>query len=389
MKMRKTLTLVLALAMVLGLLSGCGGDSGTATDGDGNSTAPEYVWRMALNGSAPGELAYDMATYFQSKVSELTDGRVQVDFYGGNSLGSTTEVLEGMAAGVADLTCESVGTLAPFTELANIDVMPYIYSGYDHFMNVWGSELGDEIRTTVGDAANFKLMGAGFRGARIVTATKEMTTVDDFSGFKLRSPNLDGYIKVWEWMDAAPTPLSMGETYTALQQGTVEGQENSILDSASYSFDEVCKYWILTNHVYSANTIIMDKTYFESLPEDIQAAVEEAATYAGEQVSIDVLEREEAMKEELAAEGVSIIEVDNDAFAAHFDGYAEANFPDLADWCDQIRAMEAADTTADDTADAGTEASTEAGADAAADAGAEADAADADAEANTEAGSEA
>lgn len=375
MKMRKTLTLVLALAMVLGLLSGCGGDSGTTTtDGDGSSTEPEYVWRMALNGSAPGELAYDMATYFQSKVQELTDGRVQVDFYGGNSLGSTTEVLEGMAAGVADLTCESVGTLAPFTDLANIDIMPYIYSGYDHFMNVWSSDLGDEIRTAVGDAGNFKLMGAGFRGARIVTATKEMTTVDDFSGFKLRSPNLEGYIKVWEWMGAAPTPLSMGETYTALQQGTVEGQENSILDSASYSFDEVCKYWILTNHVYSANTIIMDKTYFESLPEDIQSAVEEAATYAGEQVSADVLEREEAMKEELAGESVNIIEVDNDAFAAHFDGYVEANFPELADWCDQIRAMDSG-TAADDTtteADSGTDA---------ADASTEADAAGTDAEA--------
>lgn len=92
--------------------------------------------------------------------------------------------------------------------------------------------------------------------------------MEDFAGFKLRSPNLEGYIKVWEWMGSAPTPLAMGETYTALQQGTVDGQENSILDSQSYSFQEVCPYWILTNHVYSANTIIMDKAYFESLPED-------------------------------------------------------------------------------------------------------------------------
>ena len=343
MKMKRSYALVLAIAMIVSLLAGCGG---TSSDGDssgsGDSSGAEYTWKMALNGSAPGELAYDMATYFKEKVEELTAGKVQVDFYGGNSLGSTTEVLEGMSVGVADILCESVGTLAPFTSLANIDIMPYIYSGYDHFMSVWGSDLGKEILDGVGADANFKLMGAGFRGARIVTATKEMTTVADFAGFKLRSPNLEGYIKVWDWMGSAPTPLAMGETYTALQQGTVEGQENSILDSASYSFDEVCKYWILTNHIYSANTIIMDAGYFSSLPEDIQAAVEEAAAYAGEQVSADVLDREEATKEELAANGVNIVEVDNAAFAEHFDGYVEANFPDLADWCERIQAMDPA-----------------------------------------------
>ena len=305
--MKKTLAMVLALVMMFTLLTGCGGGGG---DSGGDGTGAEYTWRMALNGSAPGELGYDMATFFKEKVEELTSGRVSIEFYGGNSLGSTTEVLEGMAAGVADITCESVGTLAPFT---NLD--------------------------TVGNDSGFKLMGAGYRGARIVTATKEMKTVEDFAGFKLRSPNLEGYIKVWEWMGSAPTPLAMGETYTALQQGTVDGQENSILDSQSYSFQEVCPYWILTNHVYSANTIIMDKAYFESLPEDIQSALEEAAVYAGEQIGQEVLEREDAAKEELTAEGVTFVDVDNAAFTEHFSGYAEANFPDLADWCNQIRAL--------------------------------------------------
>ena len=248
---KKTLAMVLALVMMFTLLTGCGGGGG---DSGGDGTGAEYTWRMALNGSAPGE-------------------------------------------------------------------------------------LGQEILDTVGNDSGFKLMGAGYRGARIVTATKEMKTVEDFAGFKLRSPNLEGYITVWEWMGSAPTPLAMGETYTALQQGTVDGQENSILDSQSYSFQEVCPYWILTNHVYSANTIIMDKAYFESLPEDIQSALEEAAVYAGEQIGQEVLEREDAAKEELTAEGVTFVDVDNAAFTEHFSGYAEANVPDLADWCNQIRAL--------------------------------------------------
>ena len=349
---KRFLALILA-ALMLASLTACGGgstsssgssgsgssDSGASTS-DSGSGAPEYVWKMHLNGTA-GELAFDMATYFVDKLTELTDGRVQVDMYGGAALGTTTEVLEGMSAGVADLMCESVGTLAPFTPLANIDAMPYMYSGgYEHFAAMWASDLGHEILDEVGNASGFKLMGSGYRGARVVTATKKMETIEDFKGFKLRAPNLEMYVKTWQWMGSAPTPLAMGETYTAIQQGTVNGQENSILDSKSFSLAEVCKYWILTNHVYSSNCIVMDANKFNALPEDIQAALEEASVYAGEMISQDVLNREDAARAELESQGVEFVEVDNAAFSEYFVGFAEENFPDLADWANQIRAMD-------------------------------------------------
>ena len=155
---KKILASVLAALAVAGALTACGGSSSTpaapSTSGDGDSSSPEYVWKMALN-STEGDNAYDTAAVFKDKIAELTDGRVQVDLYGGAQLGSTTEVLEGMSVGVADIMCESVGTLAPFTPLANIDIMPYMYTGYDHFMNVWNSDLGDEIKETVGEAAGW------------------------------------------------------------------------------------------------------------------------------------------------------------------------------------------------------------------------------------------
>ena len=264
-----------------------------------------------------------------------------MDLYGGASLGSTTEVLEGMSVGVADIICESVGTLAPFTELANIDAMPYVYSGYDHFMNVWSSDLGEEMKDTIGQAAGFKLLGGAYRGARIVTATKAMETVDDFKGFKLRAPNLDVYVKTWQWMGAAPTPMAMSEVYTALQQGTVNGQENPMVDSMNYSFDEVCKYWIKTNHVYSCNLFMMDLNYFNGLPEDIQAAVKEAAEYAGQQISEQQADKDAAAEQALKDENCTVIEVDIPSFIAKFDGFAEANYPDLADWVARIKELDA------------------------------------------------
>jgi len=343
MKTKRVMAGFLCAMMLAGMLTGCansgtaaGGASAAAGSAAGKAT---YVWKCALN-STEGDNAYDAAAIFKDKVSELTNGQVEVDLYGGASLGSTTEVLEGMSVGVADIICESVGTLAPFTDLANIDAMPYVYSGYDHFMKVWSSDLGQEMKDKIGEAAGFKLLGGAYRGARIVTATKKMENVDDFKGFKLRCPNLDVYVKTWQWIGASPTPMAMNEVYTALQQGTVEGQENPMVDDLNYSFDEVCKYWIKTNHVYSCNLFMMDLNYFNGLPQDIQDAVKEAAEYAGQQISQQQADKDAAAEQTLKDEGCEVIDVDTKAFAQKFDGFAEKNYPNLADWVNQIKAMD-------------------------------------------------
>ena len=102
---------------------------------------------------------------------------------------------------------------------------------------------------------------------------------------------------------------------------------------------EVCDYWIKTNHVYSCNLLIMDRNYFNSLPEDIQAAVTEAANYAGKTISESQQAREAEAEEKLISEGKTVIEVDNAEFAEHFKDYAATEYPDLADWVSRIVAM--------------------------------------------------
>ena len=347
---KKVLASLLASLVLVGSLAGCGtkkeeapAASAPAASAPAASApaaaAPEYEWKMALNSTA-GDNAYDTGALFAEKVEELTGGKVKVTLYGGASLGSTAEVLEGMSVGVADVMVESVGTLATFTPLANVEAMPYMFNSFEHFMEVWYSDLGEEIKTAVGDAAGFKLMGAAYRGPRIVTATKEMKTIEDFKGFKLRAPNLEMYIKTWQWMNAAPTPLAMNEVYTALQQKTVEGQENPMVDSLNYAFDEVCDYWIKTNHVYGCNVVIMDKAYFEGLPADIQAAVTEAAEYAGREISAAQAEKDAAAEQELKDMGKTVVEVDNAAFAEYFKDFAATNYPDFADWVARIAEMD-------------------------------------------------
>lgn len=337
MKKKILAVLMVGVMAAMTLMTGCSASSSAGAEQVTSRT--KYVWKMALNSTA-GDNAYDMAKLFADRIYKQTNGKIVVQLYGGASLGSTTEILDGMKVGVADIMCESVGTLAPYTPLANIDAMPYAYSGYNHFMKVWNSKLGDEMRETIGKAAGFKLIGGCYRGPRIVTATKKMTTVKDFKGFKLRAPALDMYIRTWKWLKAAPTPLAMTETYTALQQGTVDGQENPMPDSMNYAFDEVCDYWIKTNHVYSCNLLIMDRTYYRNLPQDVKDAVQEAAAYASRQNSRDELKKEARAEKKLKKEGKHVIEVDTAAFADYFRDFAKTNYPELNNWVKQIKAMD-------------------------------------------------
>lgn len=329
----KTLVTIIICAILTVTLSSCGSDYGKS-----NGNNPKYVWKMALQ-QTEGSNAYDAAKIFADKMYKLTDGQVRVDLYGGASLGSTTEILEGMPVGMADIMVESLGTLAPFSKKANIEAMPYMITSYDHFMKVWNGKLGEEIKEEVGKDTNLKLMGAVYRGPRIVTATKEMKTIKDFKGFKLRAPALDMYLKTWKWMKAAPMPLAFSETYTAIQQKTVNGQENPYSDSYNSSMAEVCDYWINTNHVYGCNLFIMDQKYFNKLPRNIQKAVEESTAYASKIQSEKQVELDKQTQAKLKKAGKHIINVDTDKFVEYFKNFAKENYPEFEDWYNRAKAL--------------------------------------------------
>lgn len=363
--MKKVLSFALAAMMLLGCLTGCGNTSGNSSasasssaaaanssgsssaslsvdDSFGNADSAEYKWKIAIDNNV-GTNQYEAAVKFCEKLAELSDGKIYTEIYAGQQLGAGTEVLEGLGFGMEQVCIQSVGTLAPFSENANIDAVPFLFSGYDHFLKVWSGELGDTMKDAIGEQGNFKIMGYMYRGARIVTATHRMEKLDDFKGFKLRVPNIEVYIKTWEQINAAPTPLSISDTFTAIQQGTVDGQENPITECVSNGFADVCKYWIKTNHVYSVDTFVMDRNYFDSLPGDVQGWVNEASNYASDWKNNVMLESEAKQEEDMKAKGVEFVELtdaERQEFMAAYDGFVDSVFPYLNDWAAQIKAAD-------------------------------------------------
>ncbi len=282
----------------------------------------------------------DMACVkFAKLVKEKTQGAVTVEVFSGGTLGDWRVTIEGLKPGIVNAVIESIGTLEPYTKLAGIDPFPYLYRDFDHFKKVWYSETGDRLLKKIGDAGGFKLMGAMYRGARYVTSKKKFTDTDGLRGLKIRAPQLKMYLKTWELLGAAPTPMAATEIYTGLQQGTVEAQENPLDFCYSYALYELCPFLIETRHVLSNDVFIFDKAYFEALPEDVQKALIEAANEVAQWRTRYSVEQEQQYIEKFKNKNVEVVPVDTAPFRERVAGIIEL-FPELREIADEIGAVQ-------------------------------------------------
>jgi tripartite ATP-independent transporter DctP family solute receptor len=270
---------------------------------------------------------------------EKSNGNIIIEVYSGGQLGDWRDAIEGLSMGMNEVVLESLGTLDAFSDMANIDAVPYLYRNVDHFNKVWFGPIGEKILKTVGEQGNFKLIGPMNRGVRVVTSKVPFKNLAELKGLKLRVPNIQVYIETWKTLGASPTPLAMTETFTALQQNTVVAQENPILLSYGYSFYDVCKYLIETNHVYSADMFIFNKQYFEKLPADAQKILTEACIEAARWRNAEILKVEADFKNKFKEKGVTIITPDLTEFIKSFDGFVDKVFPKLVPWVTEIRAL--------------------------------------------------
>lgn len=134
--MKKRLALILAAVMALSL-SACGGGSGSGSSGGGDSADGNETYTLKMHMSvAATDPVYKSAEKFAELVTEKTDGNVTFELYPSSSLGVTQDCLEGLSMRACDIVYDSMSNMSTWTELANIEALPYMYSGVDHFRNV-------------------------------------------------------------------------------------------------------------------------------------------------------------------------------------------------------------------------------------------------------------
>lgn len=245
----------------------------------------------------------------------LSGGRLRMEIFPNQQLGSEREILELLQIGTLDMTKVSAATLENFAPKTRILGLPYLFPDRETAFEILDGPIGQEL---LDDGLDFWLKGLGFydAGFRSFYAMDEpIRHPDDLKGKKVRVMESVTAINMVRSMGGAPTPISWGELYTALQQGVVDAAENNPPSFYLARHYEVCKYYSLDEHTFSPDVLIAGTRFWEELTEQEKGWIREAADNSiAYQRELWARAEAEAL-EKVAAAGVEISRPDKEPFA--------------------------------------------------------------------------
>jgi tripartite ATP-independent transporter DctP family solute receptor len=245
---------------------------------------------------------------FAREVEKRTSGRYKVQNFYAGALGAERESIEGVQLGTLDLTMTSTGPVPNFVpEVAILDI-PFLFRDYAHARAVLDGPIGQEMLVKF-DAKGIKALAWGENGFRHMTNNKHpVSAPDDLKGLKMRTMENPIHIQAYRQFGILPTPMAFTEVFTALQQGTVDGQENPLSVITAAKLDQVQKYLSLTGHVYSPAVILMSKTQWDKLSAEDKQAFADAAKEAVKANRARIDEDERRAVGDLRAKGMAVVD---------------------------------------------------------------------------------
>ena len=319
---KRVLSVLMASAMMVAVLAGCSSSStGSASGGSSAASGSEAAqseggeYAMISGTTTPDNHPYNLGLVKMSElVAEKSNGAVTLDVFGNSQLGNERDLLEGLQLGSLQITCVSTAPLAGFTDSFLVFDLPFIFETTEQARAVMDSEVGTEILNSVEDQG-MKGLAWFENGFRNVTNSKLPITVpDDLKGIKIRTMENQMHMEAFRVMGADPTPMAMGDVFTALQQGTIDAQENPVPIINTNKFQEVQDYISMTGHLFSPAPVFISTDYFNSLPAEYQTAVQEAATEAVPYQREQIDEQNVTGLESLQAAGMEVNEPEKGPF---------------------------------------------------------------------------
>ena len=220
------------------------------------------------------------AEKFAEEVDRLSDGRIKIQVYANSTLGGDRELLESCKDGDIPFVVQNTAPQVTFMpDLAVFDV-PCAFENLDECRKVLDDQEFSSLISDVYESGGYQLLGVADQGFRVMSTNKAVHTIDDFKGQKIRTMENPFHLAFWKSIGANPTPMSFAEVYIGLQQHTIDAQENPYEVIVSNRLYEQQDYVIETNHLPHLISLIVSSEFMDSLPEDQQAIIREAAETA-------------------------------------------------------------------------------------------------------------
>ena len=273
---------------------------------------------MKINISVAQNSHYGVAIdTFAKEVEARTAGRYKIQTFYAGALGAERESVEGVQLGTLDLTMTSTGPLPNFVpEVAILDI-PFLFRDYAHARAVLDGPIGQDMLQKF-PPKGMVALAWGENGFRHMTNSKRPVNVpDDLKGLKMRTMENPIHIQAYKQFGILPTPMAFTEVFTALQQGTVDGQENPLSVITAAKLDQVQKNLSLTGHVYSPAVILMNKAQWDKLSAADRQAFLDAAKEAVKANRARIDDDEKKAVADLRGKGMAVVEnVDKAKFQA-------------------------------------------------------------------------
>lgn len=294
-----------------------------------------------------GDIQYWFAEEFAKRVQERTEGRVAVQVFPNSQLGGAQETVDGVRSGAIPLAHHEFASLARLLPDIAAFAAPFAYRDGRHAMAATdpnSSEVMQDLSQQLVDAANIRIIGRLYRGARQMTANIPVYSPADLAGQRFRGVPLQLWTTMIAGMGAIPTPVEVAELPTALMTGMVIGQENPLTMINANKLYEVQTHVMLTGHMQNVLPVFINEGAWQSIPEADRAIVAEIAAEIGEETLELGLQAEVNLIDELKGKGMTFItEADGlkvEEFRTSVGAEVAKDFPTWAPLIERIRAIQ-------------------------------------------------
>ncbi len=327
MKKRTCVAIVMMLVLGAAVFAG-GGSEGAQMNADGTYAKPEFSIKLGHSDTTQNLLHVSLEN-FSNYVFEESKGRVKVDVYASEQLGSNAEMAESVQMGNLDAMMMPQGQEANYAPKINALGLPFLFTEYEEVYAVLDSEVGKNL--VANDLANYNMIQLAYweNGLRQVTnSVRPIEKPADLSGLSIRTPEDAVTLAIFRALGASPAPLAFSELYLALQQKTFDGQENPVSNIYANNFQDVQKYISITNHKYESKNMIFSLNAWKKYPAEVQELLLEAAAIYGQEHRDAIASSAADMLSDLEDAGMIVSRPDTSTFqkateSVYTDYYAE------------------------------------------------------------------
>ncbi len=275
------------------------------------TAASAGTFKVAI-GDAAGGTQYELGKVFAEQLKEKSGGSVTADLFPNSQLGDEQDTINDAAMGLLDFSILAINNITPFSPSVAVLTLPYVIQSLEDARTLMQGEVGKELTEKTIRDAGVRIVGWSYSGFRVLTNSKRpIHTLDDLKGLIIRVPKNELMIAFYNALGVNPTPMAWNETFTALQQGVVDGQDNPYITISAMKFNEVQKYITPIRYLFSLEPLVMSEQVFQAQTPEVQAWILEAGQAATDYSYEYIQVTEDSIKQELQAAGMEIVELAN------------------------------------------------------------------------------